>query len=163
MTPAIVSADWTQPNYYDARAASFQRQSGWGHPVGIKAAADWTMCPSLTPFPSGVASVNCDGATCMQICEAGKVSMGRRRIKCRWKRKQGFFWKRALSECKGCDPETPTSSDANLSMTCAINTKGFNVCMARCTNGGKILGGKKLKLKCKCPRSVSKVDHSLRN
>lgn len=89
----------------------------------------------------------------MQICEAGKVSVGRRRIKCRWKRKQGFFWKRALSECQGCDPETPTSSDANLSMDCAINTKGFNVCMARCTNGGKILGGKKLKLKCKCPRS----------
>ena len=131
---------------------SFQRQSGWGHPVGVKAAADWTNCPALTPFPSGVASVNCDGATCMQICEAGKVAMGRRRIKCRWKRKKGFFWKRALSECQGCTPENPTSNDANLAMNCSINTKGFNVCLATCSNGGKILGGKKLKLKCKCPR-----------
>ena len=26
------------------------------------------------------------------------------------------------------------------------------MCLARCANGGKILGGKKLKLKCKCPR-----------
>ena len=131
---------------------SLQRQSGWGHPVGVKAAADWANCPSLAPFPVGVATVNCDGATCMQICEAGKIAMGRRRIKCRWKRKLGFFWKRALSECQGCAPENPISNDPNLTIDCAVNTKGFNVCLAKCTDGGTILGLKKLKLKCKCPR-----------
>ena len=29
------------------------------------------------------------------------------------------------------------------------------MCLARCANGGKILGGKKLKLKCKCPRQAN--------
>ena len=28
------------------------RTSGWGHPVGIRAAADWHLCPPLA-LPSG--------------------------------------------------------------------------------------------------------------
>ena len=34
-----------------------------------------------------------EASTCMVVCEEGKVATGRRRIKCRWKRKKGFFWK----------------------------------------------------------------------
>ena len=69
------------------------RNGDWGHPVGIRAAADWSMCPTLVA-PAGVASFTCNQSTCMAVCEAGKVSTGRRRIKCRWKRKKGFFWRR---------------------------------------------------------------------
>ena len=67
------------------------KKGGWGHPVG-KAAATWSLCPELT-LPTGVAGKVCDGSTCMVVCEPGKVAMGRRRIKCRWKRSKGFFWK----------------------------------------------------------------------
>ena len=153
------ASDWVQPNYYEARSMALRwgqkSQSGWGFPVGIKAAADWQMCPSLQPYPSGVASVSCDGSTCMQICEAGKVGMGKRRIRCRWRRKLGFFWKQQLSECQGCTPEIPSATDANVNFSCSLNSKGFNTCIATCLNGGKILGGRKLKMKCKCPRGVS--------
>ena len=51
------------------------------------------MCPVLDK-PAGVKDVTCEGATCLSVCENGKSAMGRRRIKCRWKRKKGFFWKR---------------------------------------------------------------------
>ena len=90
------------------------RNGDWGHPVGIRAAADWTMCPALT-LPAGVASFTCNQSTCMAVCEAGKVSTGRRRIKCRWKRKQGFFWRRvSISRAIKCQnsfgksPHLPT-------------------------------------------------------
>jgi len=39
-----------------------------------------------------------EASTCMVVCEEGKVATGRRRIKCRWKRKKGFFWKSVSSE-----------------------------------------------------------------
>ena len=45
----------------------------------------------------GVAGATCDGATCMVLCEPGKMAIGRRRTKCRWNRKSGFFWKRVSS------------------------------------------------------------------
>ena len=64
----------------------------WGQPVGIRAAANWDLCPELA-LPSGVAGTACQGATCMVVCEDGKVAVGKRRIKCRWTRKKGFFWK----------------------------------------------------------------------
>ena len=80
-------------SYWDAMIMAKSRENNWGHPVGIRAAADWTMCPTLT-LPTGVASLTCNQATCMVVCEAGKVSTGRRRIKCRWKRRKGFFWRR---------------------------------------------------------------------
>jgi len=70
-----------------------QRSSGWGHPVGIKAAALWSNCPALA-LPAGVKEIKCDGSTCMQVCEDGKASVGKRRTKCRWKRNVGFFWKK---------------------------------------------------------------------
>ena len=37
----------------------------------------------------------------MSICEPGKISIGRRRTKCRFKKSRGFFWGRDLAECKG--------------------------------------------------------------
>ena len=64
----------------------------WGHPVGVRAAADWSLCPELA-LPAGVAGTACQGATCMVVCDEGKVAIGKRRVKCRWTRKKGFFWK----------------------------------------------------------------------
>ena len=64
----------------------------WGHPVGVRAAASWSLCPELT-LPTGVAGTTCQGATCMVVCDEGKVAIGKRRVKCRWNRKKGFFWK----------------------------------------------------------------------
>ena len=85
---------WEQPTYRDALSMALSKRSGWGHPVDNvgKASATWSLCPELT-LPAGVAGKTCDGSTCMVVCEPGKVAMGRRRIKCRWKRSKGFFWK----------------------------------------------------------------------
>ena len=55
----------------------------------------WSSCPALDK-PEGVKDVTCESATCMAVCEDGKVAMGQRRIKCRWKRKKGFFWKKVF-------------------------------------------------------------------
>ena len=70
--------------------------SRWAHPVGVRQSALWSSCPALDK-PEGVKDVTCESATCMAVCEDGKVAMGRRRIKCRWKRKKGFFWKKVRS------------------------------------------------------------------
>ena len=86
-------AEWQQPTYWQALTAAGQSRSNWGHPIGIRVAATWSLCPALA-IPAGVKDVTCSGATCMQICEDGKAAMGRRRVKCRWKRKKGFFWKK---------------------------------------------------------------------
>ena len=102
--PALAAADsfqeveeWQQPNYFDAlRAVKTRSGESWGHPIGIRAAADHSLCPALT-LPTGVQSLACDGATCMAVCEEGKVSSGQRRTKCRFKPKSGFFWKKVVS------------------------------------------------------------------
>ena len=85
--PILVSGEWTQPSYWDAQQMARQRSNDWAHPVGIRAAADWQMCPQLS-MPAGVAGYTCAQATCMVNCEPGKIAMGRRRMKCRWKRKK---------------------------------------------------------------------------
>ena len=103
---ASIADAWKQPTYWDAMNLARERKSSWGHPIGVKSAADYSLCPELT-LPSGVQSLECEGATCMAVCEPGKMSMGRRRTKCRFKRKKGFFWGRALAECQGCSPEIP--------------------------------------------------------
>ena len=90
--PILVSGEWTQPTYWDAQQMARQRSNDWAHPVGIRAAADWQMCPQLS-MPAGVAGYTCAQATCMVNCEPGKIAMGRRRMKCRFKRKKGFFWR----------------------------------------------------------------------
>jgi len=93
-------SEWQQPTYWEALEAS-NRRARWGHPIDIRAAAEWSQCPALEK-PSGVQEIVCDGSTCMQVCEAGAISTGKRRTKCRWKRSQGFFWKRELTECHHC-------------------------------------------------------------
>ena len=95
VTVPVLSQDWIQPKYSDALKSVNQRKSGWGFPIGVRSAAEWSLCPALTK-PSGVASIQCDGSTCMQICEAGKLAMGQRRTKCRFKKKSGFSWKKVL-------------------------------------------------------------------
>ena len=69
--------------------------SRWAHPVGVRQSALWSSCPVLDK-PEGVKEVTCESATCMAVCEDGKVSMGRRRIKCRWKRKKRIFLEKGL-------------------------------------------------------------------
>ena len=96
----MATAEWTQPQYWDAIAMASQKSGGWGHPVGVRAAADHSLCPALA-LPTGVASLACDGATCMTVCDAGKMSTGRRRTKCRFKNKRGFFWKQVSHESQG--------------------------------------------------------------
>lgn len=90
-------AEWVQPTYQEAMEMYRTRSDGqWGHPVGVRAAANWDLCPELA-LPAGVAGTACQGATCMVVCEDGKVAIGKRRIKCRWTRKKGFFWKAVSS------------------------------------------------------------------
>ena len=90
---SVVLADWEQPSYWNAVSSVRQRKSGWGFPVGVRAAADWTLCPEFD-LPDGVDSVTCDGSTCMQVCKAGKQGMGQRRVRCRHNRNKGFYWNR---------------------------------------------------------------------
>ena len=61
--------------------------------------------------------------------------------------------------CEGCNPEDPASlvTDPNVTTTCTQTAKGFTSCFMSCSNGGKINGGNKLKLKCKCPRGADGV------
>ena len=62
---------------------------------------DDSLCDSyLMSDIVGVAGATCDGATCMVLCEPGKMAIGRRRTKCRWNRKSGFFWKRVSLRMK---------------------------------------------------------------
>ena len=62
---------------------------------------DDSLCDSyLMSDIVGVAGATCDGATCMVLCEPGKMAIGRRRTKCRWNRKSGFFWKRVSLSMK---------------------------------------------------------------
>ena len=57
---ASANADWTQPTYRDALAMSKQRGESWGFPVGVRASANWELCPALT-LPTGVAGTTCSG------------------------------------------------------------------------------------------------------
>ena len=117
----------------------------WGHPIGVKAAASWSLCPDLQ-LPDGVESLRCDGATCMAVCEVGKVSMGRRRTKCRFKRTKGFFWGRELAPCQGCDPEIahPVWDVDHVMMgdylvgRCVVDEKMRKNCKIECPKGAKV-------------------------
>ena len=173
---SIVDA-WKQPTYWDALNQARERIGSWGHPIDIKAAADHSLCPELT-LPAGVQSLECDGATCMAVCEPGKMSMGRRRTKCRFKRSKGFFWGRALAECRGCDPEIAFVQDQPdtleypfngvalqdadrtdyLRTFCEYDLKNRQACTMACPNGvammfnGMVTSTLQMKIKCRCPR-----------
>merc|ERR1712176_48768 len=154
--PVLAVAEWEQPTYFEALAMAKQRNGDWGFPVGIKAAADWQNCGTPTTaqgFDAGD-ELECSSATCMLKCPAGQYAIGRRRIRCRWKRKHGFFWKSQLGNCQGCEPTDPTTSltDANISASCSVNHKGKHICMMSCPTGMSLLGKNRQKMKCKCPR-----------
>ena len=168
---------WKQPTYWDALSQARERIGSWGHPVDVKAAADHSLCPELT-LPAGVQSLECDGATCMAVCEPGKMSMGRRRTKCRFKRSKGFFWGRALAECRGCDPEIAFVQDQPdtleypfngvalqdadrtdyLRTFCEYDLKNRQACTMACPNGvammfnGMVTSTLQMKIKCRCPK-----------
>ena len=95
---SAAAADWTQPSYSEVFIGIKQRKGGWGHPV-VRGAADHSMCPALA-LPAGAESIECDQATCAVVCQPGwladKTSGLKRRTKCRWNKKSGFFWKEAV-------------------------------------------------------------------
>ena len=120
--------------------------------------AAWNLCPQLQ-LPIGAESISCNGATCTTVCESGKMTFGHRRTKCRFKKNQGFFWKRTLSDCIGCSPLNPSSTDPNLNITCSDNSKGFKTCQASCPKGMNLLGRRhNLIMKCKCQWSGRKTN-----
>merc|ERR1712048_727748 len=82
------------------------------------------------------------------------MGLGQRRVRCRHNKKRGFFWNRQLSECGGCTPEEPAADDTNVSMSCSTNARNVKKCLATCPAGMKIQGGKKLNLKCRCPKQA---------
>ena len=70
LTVTSVKAEWEQPTYFNALTAARQKSGGWGSPIGLRAAADWTLCPSLAT-PIGASRVVCDQSTCMVECQPG--------------------------------------------------------------------------------------------
>ena len=102
------AAEWVQPTYWDAMASVRERSGDWGFPVGIRSAADWSLCPTLAT-PTGASGVVCNGSTCMVQCLEGYQASGRRRVRCRWKQKHGFFWRNQLSGCQTCEPADPAT------------------------------------------------------
>ena len=91
LLPLSISAEWVQPSYYDALEMAKQRSNDWGFPVGVRAAADWQNCGTPTTaqgFDAGE-ELECSASTCMLKCPAGQIAVGKRRIRCRWKRKHG--------------------------------------------------------------------------
>ena len=82
----------------------------------------------------------------MAVCEVGKVSMGRRRTKCRFKRTKGFFWGRELAPCQGCDPEIahPVWDVDHVMMgdylvgRCVVDEKMRKNCKIECPKGAKV-------------------------
>ena len=57
----------------------------------VRKNADWNRCPEPT-LPNGVANFDCSGNTCVAQCEAGKISLGAMKIKCKESKKKGLFW-----------------------------------------------------------------------
>ena len=41
----------------------------------------------------GASEIICDQSTCAVVCPDGFLPTGKRRTKCRWTKKKGFFWK----------------------------------------------------------------------
>ena len=67
---SMAAADWLQPSYKEAVASWRARSGGWAHPLGIRNAAHWSLCPKLE-VPTGAYQIACLDATCMQICNPG--------------------------------------------------------------------------------------------
>ena len=89
---------WEQPTYEEVMKQIFTRSKSaqtWGYPVG-RIAADYTNCPALET-PPGASGIECSEATCAMVCPAGFIGTGRRRVRCRYKKRENrFFWKQQL-------------------------------------------------------------------
>ena len=148
---------WEQPSYKEVFEIIRQRsERPWGHPVD-KIAALWSLCPEITQ-PSNAEELKCDQATCALVCNDGFVAIGRRRVKCRYNKKKGFFWKREIGVCQTCSEIVPPNG---TTVDCAINPKSKkSICSLSCENGNDFevsdwlseVTPHKVKLKCKCPR-----------
>ena len=44
-----------------------------------------------------------------ELCDEGKVAIGKRRVKCRWTRKKGFFWKTVSSGTLNLTSHNPST------------------------------------------------------
>ena len=115
--------------------------------------------------PEGADSIACDSATCATICKPGFKAMGQRRIRCRWNKNKGFFWKRELGTCVTC--EEPTMSYPNVEFTCTVSAaKNQRVCTGSCPDGAGGPDGRKAKVmraKCKCPKRTGVCGWTFKN
>ena len=133
LAASLATAEWVQPRYTEVLELIKSRSDGgsdesWGHPVD-KIAALWSLCPELT-VPEGASGTACDQATCAVVCEAGYIGTGRRRTRCRYTKKKGFFWKRQLGKCETCSQLTTA---VGMSQTCEV-VNGKTRCTHTCDN-----------------------------
>ena len=120
---ATVAAEWAQPKYYDFinMDASKMRNHGmsnWGHPITGNT-RKWSDCPAL-PTPEGALGLRCNAGTCALLCPGGSRAVGRRRARCRYTKKLGWYWKEQLGSCQTCDVETPESTDPLMTTACKV-------------------------------------------
>ena len=54
---AASASSWKQPTYWDAFERAKVRMSAWGHPVDVRAAASYHLCPTIE-LPAGVQERN---------------------------------------------------------------------------------------------------------
>merc|ERR1712176_48236 len=125
---------------------------GWGYPTD-RIAALWSLCPELA-VPANSA-LTCDQSTCAMVCDQGYIATGKRRTRCRWKKAQGFFWKKQLGGCETC---TDLTVPASITGSSGFNGRNKKTLALTCANGGQFSVGAisplSIKLKCKCPRSA---------
>jgi len=162
---ASVTAGWTQPKYYDIinqdpNDPKFRAQyaNGWGYPVGQGNSKHWSDCPAL-PTPEGALGLRCNAGTCAILCPGGSRPIGRRRARCRYNKRQGWYWKEKLGSCRTCEVETPMSNDPLMTTACKVNVNtGRKFCKMVCPADHTAADQRQsfVKVACKCPRMGSK-------
>jgi len=155
---ASVTAEWTQPSYYefinmDTTKMRNHGLSNWGHPL-VGNTRKWSDCPAL-PTPEGALGLRCNAGTCAILCPGGSRAVGRRRTRCRYTKKLGWYWKESLGSCQTCDVETPMSNDPLMTTACKVNENtGRKFCKMNCPADHLAADQKTsfVKVACKCPR-----------
>ena len=132
---ATCSAEWTKPSYYDFiyKDQGQMRASGmanWGHPV-VGSTRHWSDCPTLD-VPEGALGLRCNAGTCALLCPGGSRATGRRRVRCRYTKKLGWYWKSKLGKCQTCDVETPMSNDSLMTTACKVWFQHLNIYFPNC-------------------------------
>lgn len=127
--------------------------SNWGHPLTGNT-RKWSDCPAL-PTPEGALGLRCNAGTCAILCPGGSRAVGRRRARCRYTKKLGWYWKEQLGSCQTCDVETPESTDPLMTTACKVNVNtGRKFCKMNCPADHLAADQKTsfVKVACKCPR-----------